>query len=98
MKKFLVKFCFRHYKKEIENKFLIDMYGMITERLKQSSIDFLANGKDKLEKFFSIQAYEMQRRSIMDNKNAQVYQGMLLHIKSLLLLVRAGKSVETTSI
>ena len=93
MRDFLVKYCYKHYKEDIESMFLTDMYGMIPKDLKTPSIDFLVNGKDKLEKFFSVQAYEMQRRSIMDEKNAAKYQGILLHIKSLLVLLQRGKPI-----
>ena len=90
MKNFILNWIYQHYKKDIESMMLMDMYGFIPSDIRQPSIDFLVNGKDKLEKFFSVQAYEMQRRSIMDEKNAGKYQGMLLHIKSLLVLLRAG--------
>ena len=90
MKQKFINWVYNKYKAEIESRMLMDMYGFIPNDLKQPSIEFLINGKDKLERFFSVQAYEMQRRSIMDEKNAQKYQGMLIHIKSILLLLRAG--------
>ena len=90
MKQKFINWVYRRFKREIESMMLMDMYGFIPSDIRQPSIDFLVNGKDKLERFFSVQAYEMQRRSIMDEKNAQKYQGMLIHIKSILLLLRAG--------
>ena len=95
MKQKFINWVYRRFKTEIESRMLMDMYGFIPNDIRQPSIDFLVNGKDKLERFFSVQAYEMQRRSIMDEKNAQKYQGMLIHIKSILLLLRAGNKPIT---
>lgn len=97
MREFFAKLLYKHCKREIEGLFLIEMYGMIPDDLSQPSIEFLINGKDKLEKFFSVQAYEMQRRSIMDSKTSQIYQGMLIHIKSILVLLRAGKPLPKST-
>lgn len=95
MNRFL-KFLYRRYTSVFHDFLIEEFYGMIPDDLKAPSIDFLCNGKDKLERFFSIQAYNFQRRSIMDSSlKAEEYKGVLIHIKSLLAVLAAGKPKPT---
>jgi len=68
-----------------------EFIGEIPASVKEPAIDFLTNGRIALERFFTIQAYKIQKRSIGDVKNAQLYAGILLHIRSLLSVLQKGK-------
>jgi hypothetical protein len=54
----------------------------------------LANGKEKLEKFFQVHAYHLQRRAVADLKHADVYQGMLIEVKAMLAAIARVKKPE----
>lgn len=97
MRQFINWICNR-YKQYVYDWLISDFYGSIPDSTKLPSIDFLVNGKEKLERFFSIQAYTMQRRSIMDDKNVEVYKGILIHIRSLLALISSSEKPKPGSI
>ncbi len=93
-----INFICNRYKQYVYDWLIADFYGSIPDSTKLPSIDFLMNGKEKLERFFSIQAYTMQRRSIMDDKNVDVYKGILIHIRSLLALISASEKPKPGSV
>lgn len=96
MKEKLARLVYKYCKTEIHDIMLEDFFGMVPPALREPSMDFLALHREKLERFFTIQAYKMQRRSIMDEKNAQEYRGILIHIKSVLMLIQSGKKETVT--
>ena len=69
-------------------------YGQIPNNLKVPTMDFLLGSRNMLEKFFTIQAYNIQKRSIGDIKNTQYYAGILMHIKSILALIQRGRIIK----
>jgi hypothetical protein len=87
----LTSFVFKHNRQGVYDRLVADFYGFIPESVREPSVEFLATGKDKLEKFFMIQAYNFQRRAIMDTANSQSYNGMLIHIRSILALINNAK-------
>ncbi len=88
MKKKFVRWFFNRFKVDIYDLMVVDFFGDVPNDLKEPSIEFLAQGKQTLEKFFSITAYWIQRRSIHDKKNAQFYDGSLVIIKAMLHAIR----------
>jgi hypothetical protein len=62
----------------------------IPHNISAPATDFFSSHRETLEKFFTIQAYLIQKRSIGDVKNTQHYAGVLFYIKFLLALVRKG--------
>lgn len=93
----MLRFLFNRYKKQFEDMLVEEFYGSIPASLREPSIEFLAQNKNTLERFFTIQAYIVQRRAVGDIKNAEVYKGVLIHIKSLLLVVSRAKVVVKDS-
>ncbi len=93
----MIRWLYKRYKNRFYDLFIEDFYGFIPNEVTEPAIDFLANARAPLERFFSIQAYHMQRRSIGDTKNALLYAGVLLHIKSLLAIVSRGKVIKDTT-
>lgn len=87
----LCRWLYRRNTAVFHDLLIEDFYGTIPESLKEPSVEFLCNAKDKLERFWSIQAYTFQRRSIMaDPKEAGEYKGVLIYIKSMLILLSKG--------
>lgn len=92
--KFICKLLYRKYKSYFHEEIIKDFYSDIPESIKEPSIEFLSKASNVLERFFSIQAYNIQMRSIGDTKNSQFYLGMLAHIKSLLFVIRKGAKIK----
>lgn len=87
----ILKFLYNRYKETFWDFIVQDFYQDIPKHIKEPSISFLSNARINLEPFWSIQAYNIQRRSISDVKNAQIYQGFLLCIRTLLVITSKGK-------
>jgi hypothetical protein len=67
------------------SEFMVEeFYGTIPDTLKTPAMDFLSNAKKPLERFFSIQAYHIQKKSLGDVKNTQFYIGQLSFIKAII--------------
>lgn len=94
----MLKFLYNRYKERFYDFLIEDFYGIIPEEVREPSIDFLQKARPSLERFWSIQAYNIQRRSISDPKNAQLYQGFLLNIRTLLAIVSKGNVGERENI
>lgn len=56
---------------------------------------FFSDNRRTLERFFTIQAYRIQKKAAVEPKNAQFYSGMLAHIKSILVAVTYTKMPDT---
>lgn len=87
----MLKWIYKRYKHRFYEFLVEDFYGDIPESVREPSIDFLVKARPALERFWSIQAYNIQRRSISDSKHAELYQGFLLCIRTLLVVVSKGK-------
>ena len=91
------KFCYWLYKGN-EKLFADLMVKSFYEEIPTSTIepvmDFFANNRAKLEKFFTIQAYYTTLRSISDTKKSEFYSGMLFYMKVLISMVQKGKTAR----
>lgn len=83
----ILRWIYERFKQRIWDLLIEDFYGSIPDDIKEPSIDFLVNGRERLEKFWSLQAYNMQRRSVMDSDHADVYKGILIIIRAQLVLL-----------
>lgn len=88
MKRIIIKVIYKLFEKDFDNVIVEKFFGEIPNSLLQPSIDFLSQGKNKLEPFLSIEAYSLKNRAIFDPKNTQFYEGALMIIKALLVVVR----------
>lgn len=88
----MLKIIYKLYKHRFNELMVEDMFGSIPKDLQEPALDFLANGKEKLEKFFLIQAYTIQRRMARDHKNSDVYVGMLIIIKAFTAILANRKT------
>ena len=95
MKRNFLNWLYRNNRTLFADLVVEDFYGQIPASLTLPMMDFLANSRDVLERFFSLQAYHITRRSIADIKNQSFYDGQLMYIKGLLLAV--GKSGQKRS-
>ena len=87
----ILKYLYNRNKQYFWDLIVADFFGDIPSKIKEPSVEFLSNARGVLEPFWSIQAYNIQRRAISDPKNAQIYQGVLLSIRTLLAIVSKGK-------
>lgn len=71
-----------------------EYFGYVPDDVKEPAINFLAQNRVVLEKFFSIQAYQMMKRARNDEKNTERYMGVLIHIRSLLSAIQKGRIVK----
>jgi len=65
-----------------------DMFGNIPKDVSEPSLEFLGNGKETLDRFFAINAYQLQRSAINNPKQSDIYTGMLIYIKSLMITIK----------
>ena len=89
MKNKFLKWVFNKYKFQIYDLIITEFFGEIPENLKEPSLEFLSRGRSTLERFFSIQAYLLQRKSINDSKHAQFYDGAMMVSKAMLHAIRS---------
>ncbi len=88
----MLKIIYKLFKHRFNELMVEDMFGSIPKDLQEPALDFLANGKEKLEKFFLIQTYTIQRRMARDHKHADVYVGMLIIIKAFIAALSNRKT------
>lgn len=91
MKKAILRLLFKKYKPVFEEMLVESMYGDVPKDVAQPALDFLANGREKLDKFFHIHAYNLQRKALTDVKNIQYYHGNLVNIKVMLTAIAQAK-------
>ena len=89
MPKSFLKWVFKHYKMQFYDLAVQDFFQDIPENLRQPSLEFLANGRNTLERFFSVQAYLLTKKAINDGKNTAFYSGALMISKALLHAIRS---------
>jgi hypothetical protein len=90
----MLKWLFRRYRTKFEDFFVEEYFGMVPTEISEPSILFLAQNRVQLEKFFSLQAYEMMRRARNDEKNYERYIGVLIHIRSLIAALKKQRVVR----
>jgi|ERR1035437_2394540 hypothetical protein len=83
----ILRWIYKNNEPEMGDIIVQEFYGSIPSSLRSPAMDFLANGRNVLERFFSLQAYHIARRSIADTKNQSFYDGQLMFIKALILSV-----------
>lgn len=89
----MLKIVYKLFKKRFIELMVEDMFGSIPKDLSEPALDFLANGKETLEKFFTLEIYKIQRKMVHDHKNSDVYLGMMIIIKALTVAITGRKSV-----
>lgn len=92
--KIILKFLFERYKPYFSSLFVESLVGEMPKEVNDSAIAFLANGKEKLEKWLLWNSYLIHRKAMGDLNNSQYYLGILTHIKILTILVTKNKPTE----
>lgn len=95
LNKFL-KFLYNRYETKFQDFLVESMVGYIPKDVHEPTVEFLKNGSEKLEKWLMFQSYQINRRAMTDFKNTERYQGMLVNIKTFLLISAAKKQVRIT--
>jgi len=97
MKNKILRWLYTHYEQEF-NDFLVEsFFGEIPSDVRLPSVNYLAAGKVTLERFFTVQAYQMTKRSIADGKNPEYYKGILTHIRAMLVLIAGTTAQKSVS-
>ena len=91
MKQLILNYLFIKYKNEFEELMVREFIGKTNPTIEEPAINFLANGKERLEPWFLHQSYYLQRKSVNDAKNAAVYQGALLYLSIMLKIINQKK-------
>lgn len=83
----ILRFIFNRYKSTFEEFLVEDFIGQIPKSLNEPAIEFLAQGRQKLEPWILYTSYYTQRRAVAEIHNAQIYHGVLLILKVLSSIV-----------
>ena len=62
----LYRWIYNRNKHKFNELLVEDMFLKMPKDIKEPALDFLAGGKEKLELFFNLYAYKIQRRGIAD--------------------------------
>ena len=98
MKRFLLKWIYKKYQPEISDLIVLEFFGNIPRDVATPALDFMANNRTVLEKFFSIQAYNLTRKAIGSGKNVEFYNGALMIIKAFVLGMNRTRGVKVDPI
>lgn len=85
----ILRFIFNRYKTTFEELLVEEFIGQIPQSLNEPAIEFLAQGRQKLEPWILYTSYYTQRRAVAEIHNAQTYHGVLLILKVLATIVSA---------
>lgn len=95
MRETFLRWIYKRNPKFFQDCMVEDFYGFIPGDVKEPALDFLVGSRHQMEQFFTIQAYNIQKRAIQDTKHSEFFNGMLAHIRSLLIVVQKQREVKT---
>lgn len=93
MKKTLLRWVYLRYRSFFYNIFVEEFLGDIPKDVEEPAMKFLSQGKDRMEKWALFQAHVLQTRLETDPDKIQLYKGMMLMLK--LLLVHVDAPIRT---
>lgn len=95
----LGKIAYKLFRNSIHEALVTEFIGCVPTKTREPALEFLADRKGLFESFLEIQAYNMQKRMVMDNKNGAKYEGALLIIRAFLAAVSAkSKTIRENTI
>jgi len=98
MKKKIIAWFYKKYQPELSDIIVEEFFGTIPRDISTPALDFMANNRTVLEKFFSIQAYHLTRKAISSGKNVEFYNGALMIIKAFVLGMNRTRGVKVDPI
>lgn len=87
MKNFILRLIYDKYRPYFYNFLVEDTVGSIPKEVSEPSMAFLANGKDKINRWGYYWISMIQARIVVDKTEIEVQQGMILAIKIFMNLV-----------
>ena len=90
----ILRFIYKRYETKFQDFMVESLVGYIPKDVHEPTVEFLKQGSEKLEKWLLFQSYQINRRAITDFKNTERYQGMLVNIKTFLLISAAKQQKE----
>jgi hypothetical protein len=98
MKRKILAWLYKRYENLFADIIIIEYFGNIPRDVNVPALDFMANNRTVLEKFFSIQAYNLTRKAIGSGKNVEFYNGALMIIKAFVLGMNRTRGVKVDPI
>ena len=83
----MLRWLFNRYRDKFVDFFIEELIGPIPKEVSDDSIKFLANGKERMEMWLRWQSFVIQRKAASNPKDSEVYRGVLIHIKLLLMIL-----------
>ena len=90
----LCKYLFKRYRSLFDDLFLQDMVGQIPNSVNEPTSDFLTNAGAKLESWLLWQSHILQRKGVAEPQNSDIFRGMMLEIKIILMMAGRKKAVK----
>lgn len=84
----MLRFIFNKFRFQFYEFMIADFFGDIPNDVSEPSLEFLTNAKGTLEKFFSIQAYNLTKKYNSDAKHSDFYAGSLMIVKAFLVAIQ----------
>jgi len=91
MKRKFLKFLYNRNEAMFGDIIVESFFGNIPKETSIPALDFMANNKNVLERFFSVQAYHLTRKAITSGKHVEFYDGALMIIKALVLAMNRSR-------
>lgn len=98
MKNKILDYLYNKNKQYFEEKIISELMLKTPPIVEEPALDFLSQGKERLEKWLLYQSYYLQRKSVADVNNAQFFQGAMLYISIFLKVINQRKAVKTTEV
>jgi hypothetical protein len=98
MKRKILKFLYDKNEALFADFIVESFFGNIPRDTSVPALDFMANNKNVLERFFSVQAYHLTRKAITSGKHVEFYDGALMIIKALVLAMNRSRITKKNPI
>jgi hypothetical protein len=89
MKNVILRFLYSKYRSHFYGYFVEEMIGDIPQKIQEPAMTFLAQGKDKIEKWCWYWITLIQSRIVTDKSDIETQQGMILLLKIFMNTVKA---------
>jgi hypothetical protein len=88
---------YKHYRSRFYDKIAMELICDIPDNIKEPALEWLADRKVLLEKFFLIQAYRIQKSWMYSDRSQDFRDGALMIIKAILAAV-SQKVIQRTTV
>jgi hypothetical protein len=93
MKRWLLKKLYKGNESFLAEMQVEEFYSTVPTNLKEPIMDFFANHREILEKFFRVQAYYITNRALGKIDKVEFYNGILFYMKILIVMSQRAKPI-----